>query len=154
MPFAAAQRLERLAVALAGGGGMLDDSDARQIAASLQAYLSGTAESLDHAFGLRPAAGQRSWQTRHAMQVRDDALREAARTFLAGTNISEQSKALSTALSRYATSAWLREGGANECPARHEGRLEFFLWTILRADPRPLSHERIRKVLVTSSNCS
>ena len=86
------------------------------------------------------------------MQVRDDALREAARTFLAAMNISEQSKALSTALARYAASAWLRECGANECPARHEGRLEFFMWTILRADPRALGHERIRKIL--GANCA
>jgi hypothetical protein len=154
MSLDAALRIGRLAAALERGEALAVD-DAAVLATSLRAYLDGAVGSLDAALELRPtAAGQRTWRTRAALPERDAILREAAARLFPKLTATEQAKALETALARYAASAWQRERAMAELPPRHKGRLEECLWQTLRAEPRALGRERIRKILVASSVCS
>jgi hypothetical protein len=121
------------------------------LARGLRAYLGGQQRRLDEALNLRPGPGQRDPRTRASLAERDEFLREAARLFFPQLAPTEQAKALETALARYAASAWQRERAAPELPPRHKGRIEEYLWRVMRAEPRTLGWERIRKILVASS---
>jgi hypothetical protein len=152
VPHAAAHGLD-LVRALAGGlrAGAVDEAVAEAAADALDAYAEQKIQSLDAAFGLIRTQGQRDARARAAMAERDRLLREAAARFFPKLTPTEQAKALETALARYAASAWQRERAAPELPPRHKAKIEEYLWRVMRAEPRTLGWERIRKILVTSS---
>ncbi|MDA9465335.1 hypothetical protein [Bradyrhizobium sp. CCBAU 53415] len=47
---------------------------------------------------------------------------------------------------RYEATAWIRERAADACPQRHVGTEREFFWRMLRACPRSLSADRVRRI--------
>jgi hypothetical protein len=138
--------------ALAAGlrAGEIDADVAEAAAASLDAYVEREAASLDDAFGLVRARGERDARNRAALSERDQLLRQAAAQFYPRATPAEAGRLLASKMEWYLTSAWARERGASACPPRHAGRVEECLWKALKAEPRALSSERIEKVLRTA----
>ncbi|WP_375764117.1 hypothetical protein ACE10X_07025 [Bradyrhizobium sp. Pha-3] len=54
---------------------------------------------------------------------------------------------IAAGLNRYASTAWLRDRSAQTCPARIAGTEKGAFWQILKVVDRPLSAERIRKIV-------
>lgn len=88
--------------------------------------------------------------TRRAFAKRDELLREAYRQHWPDARPATAAQEISTRLTRYTASAWLRERHLDTCPPRHEGRAEALFWRALRLVERTPSPERIRKILVIS----
>jgi hypothetical protein len=54
---------------------------------------------------------------------------------------------IEASLNRYASTAWLRDRSAQTCPGRITGTAKAAFWQILKTVDRPLSAERIRKII-------
>ena len=134
-------------------GERLGPAAAAELAEAIRQALAGRSR-LDEALGLRGGPGERSAATRMMIARRDAALREAAARFWPDAPAAQQAEELATRWARYASSAWRRDAGEATCPARHEGTVYAALWAAMRAGARPLSAERIRRLLVTSSGYS
>lgn len=78
---------------------------------------------------------------------RDALLRLTAAKFFPDVSRREAAKRLHVALSRYRSSAWVRERVLSECPKRHHGRIEAHCWSILCALDRAPSVECVRKII-------
>ena len=146
---AAAARLRRAADVLA----QEDDAELRAVADGIMAYLAGNAPTLDIALDVQPGPGQRSAATTIRITERNGLIRRAAEQFFPDRKPARRARELSTAINRFATSSWPRERHLVSCPDRHSGTVQAFAWEILCLDDHPLSAERIRKILVTSSGC-
>lgn len=114
---------------------------------ALAAQDAGDEVPLKVLFGLKRQPGQRKPSTVAAQLARDDLLRQAAAIYFAGRGPTTAARLLRERWRRYADIAWSREGECEECPGRHVGRLEEFLWQVMRLDERVLSVEWLRRVL-------
>ena len=144
-PAAARARFRRFIAFLAP----LDDPDARWFAARFAAYLTGAfpPRDLDAALGLRPAPGQRSFDTAERLAARDELYRRLARKHFPDLRPTKQAYAVQRTIRRYVASAWRNEQHLTMC--RHgPGTLKALLWQILTLDGgRVLSSKRLRKIL-------
>jgi hypothetical protein len=99
--------------------------------------------------------GHRTAATIDAIERRDELLIEIARRFCAGMSAREAARFLRPRWLRYRAGAWRRDQSAEQCPAKHHGRIEALLWQLLRCrDAMPPSVETIRKALSRSNNNS
>ena len=101
------------------------------------------AELLAELIACAPASapGQRTPATIAALAARDAALREAAARFGVGA------RDLANRMARYEATAWPRDGAAEECPPRHDGKLEGCLWRALKAVPRAIGERQMRAIV-------
>ena len=125
-----------------------DRNDLHWAAAAFDRVLSG--EPADAALGVKVGPGQRSWETRAALDQRDRLLRDAAKRFLGGLSVAAQADRLHKELSRYCASAWQRERTYERCPDRHRGSMHECLWLLLKLHDRVLSARSLRLILATS----
>jgi hypothetical protein len=89
--------------------------------------------SVDRALGLSPAS-------------RDDLIRDGVARFLGKE--AAPAERLEERLSLYAGTAWARgERNLDECPKRHLGKLEEYLWHVLKLRDRTLCARQIRRIL-------
>lgn len=133
------------------GGEQLSREHQAEIADRFEAYLDGRAASLDEAFAVKPAAGERTWRTQTALVTRDELICAAAAQFFPTITPLAQAEKLAEALRRYHSAAWLRERELDECDPRHAGKLPEVLWRILKAHEHPVGCRRIRFILAASS---
>jgi hypothetical protein len=95
--------------------------------------------------------GHRSNQTLLYLSERDQFLREAARLHCVGMSDRRAADFIHKKLTRYAQGAWRRDQAEALPPPQYAGRVEHWLWCVLKCHDRPVSEELIRKVLARSS---
>lgn len=78
---------------------------------------------------------------------RDALLLAIRREFFAGHTDNDAAHEIAAGLGRYMDSAWRRDRVAPTCPDRIAGSVKGAYWRVLQAVPRPLSVERIRKIV-------
>ncbi len=129
-----------------------DDADVREVGAILAVWLANrSAPRLETALGLTGLPGQRRASTLAAAAEVDALLREAAQRFLADLSVAAQANEIEMHLTRYETTAWLRERGQAQCPVRHKGTIREYCFRILKVGGRSQSAESIRRKLGRSS---
>jgi hypothetical protein len=139
----------RLAAAAANlRTGTLDPKTREQLAESLERIASG--EDAATALGVKRTPGQRTVQTCSALAERDRLLREAAERFQGGLSVAAQAECLRKELLRYHASAWQRERVREQCPDRHLGNLNEYLWRVLKSRDYVLSARALRLILAAS----
>jgi hypothetical protein len=140
--------LARAAMALEA----VDDPALQHVAGAFGQYLAGQADTLDAAMGLpRRRPGERSWRTKAVIDRRNELLREIADRYYSDRCPAAQAQEIATDLSRYASSAWVREREAETCPSRHHGSVREMFWRMLMLRDHVLSERTIRSVLAVSS---
>jgi hypothetical protein len=72
-------------------------------------------------------------------------IREAVGRFL--TQETAPADKFSERLAEYQSGAWIRERGLAECPARRAGKLEGYLWQILKLRDCSISGRHVRRIL-------
>jgi hypothetical protein len=124
-------------------GEQLKPCESRALAVVVSMVLEG--QSAEIAVGYNRSKGQRKFATVTRLERRDSALREIAMSIAPDSPPAEAAKMIATRWKNYESSAYRND--SNHANVRSEN-LHF--WTLLRAGNRPISSERIRKILVTS----
>jgi hypothetical protein len=91
--------------------------------------------------------GRRTEATTRSIATRNRLLIEAAARHCAGQSSRSAASALRGALVRYREGAWRRHRVEDQCPVRLVGRLDEYLWRILRARDHVPSERTIRRAL-------
>jgi hypothetical protein len=91
--------------------------------------------------------GKRLPETLAAIETRNLLMIEAVERFAPGASSLSQGHELHHALRRFECGAWRRDKIADACPARWSGRLEAYLWAILRARDHVPSVSAIRQII-------
>ncbi|MGJ5049943.1 hypothetical protein ACQR09_22990 [Bradyrhizobium oligotrophicum] len=94
---------------------------------------------------LSVAPGQRSRETKLAIRLRDNLIREYSQRFLPRITRNRQAAIIANDLLRYETAGWQRARSEAECP-HHDAR-RALLWRILKARPSPPKARTIYEVL-------
>ncbi len=126
------------------------DDDVLEFAASVERVVSGDETSLDRLLGLRPAPGQRSLETKVAINRRDELLRRTAADHYGDLSAAATADAMHRAWLRYAESAWPRERNSAALPTHRIDKPEFGFYQIMKTDNCVLSARSIRRILATS----
>lgn len=91
--------------------------------------------------------GKRLPETLASIELRNELLREARRRFFPYCPEREAAREIASALSRFQSSAWIRERCLEVCPERHRGRLGELLWTLLHVRDHVPSFATIRNAI-------
>jgi hypothetical protein len=80
---------------------------------------------------------------------RDRLIMDLRKRFFPGRTDNDAANEIEAGLNRYcaATSGWRRDQDAATCPERITGTIKGAYWLVLKAVDRPLSRERIRKIV-------
>lgn len=124
-----------------------DDPEAAWFSAVLQEYEAGARHgmTLEQAFGLACAPGERPWWHAEACERRDALLRDLAERQFPALSARGAAEAIVTALTRYETTAWRRDRAYLSPPEGLRGDL----FRLLRLEA-PLSEGTIRRALTGS----
>jgi hypothetical protein len=93
------------------------------------------------------AAGQRTPATLLAIDERNRWLAEAAALFMPDQSSRATARRLHVALARYRQGPWRRHRVEDQCPARLRGRIEQYLWLVLRARDAIPSESTVRAAI-------
>ncbi|KRR26480.1 hypothetical protein CQ14_03055 [Bradyrhizobium lablabi] len=80
-------------------------------------------------------------------EERDRLIVEARHRFYADRTDHDAAHEIATQWRRYAVTGWLRDRVCDSCPPRIAGNLHGALWAIMQQSPRPLSADRVRKIV-------
>lgn len=79
---------------------------------------------------------------------RDQQVVDCLQQFYGGRrSLRDASEEMAAALGRYHATPWLRDRRATECPSRIAGGAQGAFWLILKTVDRPLSADRIRRIV-------
>jgi hypothetical protein len=115
----------------------------------------GRGARLDACLGLAQAQGKPPWWLREARGTRDDLLRLVAARFFLGEPARAQAAGIARQLSRYAETRWRRDRPWRTPPALYGGKIEHYLFRLLKITGEPISLRTIQRALrVPNDACS
>lgn len=129
-------------------GEPLEATQSRWLGGALESYLEKDTSSLEEALGLRYGRGGVPWWREAALRVRDEALREMARTcFPDNIGPCGRSQAMAEMAARYAATAWRTDRLRHTMPESYAGTPKAFLWRAFRSGAAmPLGERQIRNI--------
>ena len=129
-----------------------DDAGAQMVGKTIADWIESNATLPFETFiGLANGQSERKWQTTHALELRNELLRDAACQFFPNLIPTRQADEISPLYNRYRAIPWARgECDLDECPIKYLGTVRELFWKALKLHDASLGVERIRKILVTS----
>jgi len=129
-------------------GKPLDEKHLTWLGDSLRKFLEQQCASVDEAFGIKNPHGGVPWWREEQMRIRDDALRELARSFDSNGSVTGVARQICTLARRYAASAWRFDRELDAMPDRYIGTAKENLWKAFNSGaPMPLGERQLRQII-------
>lgn len=126
----------------------LDEKHLTWLGESLRKFLEQQCVSVDEAFGIKNPRGGVPWWREEQIRVRDDALRELARSFDLSASVTGIARQICTLARRYEASAWRFDRELDVVPNHYAGTPKENLWKAFKSGaPMPLGERQLRQVI-------